>query len=69
LYEDVVRDKVNFVVAKRAVLLEDLREILTTADGTVVRSDPTTSSETLFESTDLASATQAPQKTQARVET
>ena len=40
LYEDVVKDKVNSVVAKRAVLLEDLREILTTADGTVVEVRP-----------------------------
>lgn len=33
-------------------MLEDLREILTSADRIVVRSDPTNSSETLFESTD-----------------
>lgn len=37
---------------KSTVVLEDLREILTSADRIVVRSDPTGSSETLFESTD-----------------
>jgi hypothetical protein len=40
------------VAAKRAVVLEDLREILTGADRIVVKSEPMSSSETLFESTD-----------------
>lgn len=40
------------MAAKRTVVLEDLREILVGADQIVVRSDPTSSSETLFESKD-----------------